>query len=217
MTLSRARIGTDLFTVSDLESSVTTFGDRYLTRLFTPIELAQSGRSAERLAARFAGKEAVAKVLRLPPSEALPYRDIEIAGAPSGAPLVRLHGRAREAAARQGLGRIQVSLSHDTGRAFATAMAISTRKSPLMNDSIRDALTSYGHLTGPVDALADGDDLYQAGLTSHATVNVMLALEDELDVEFPDELLSRDTFASIAAIERAVRTLVPADATSDAR
>jgi holo-[acyl-carrier protein] synthase len=209
---SRARIGTDLFTVSDLDDSVETFGDRYLDRLFTPIELSQSAGSSERLAARFAGKEAVVKLLRLPSSEALPYRDIEIASAPTGAPLVRLRGRAREAAAHQGLGRIAISLSHDSGRAFATAVAITTRKNPDMNDSIRDALQSYGNLTIPVADIADGDDLYQAGLSSHATVNVMLALEDELDLEFPDELLSRDTFASIAAIEGAVRTLVGADA-----
>lgn len=215
--LPRARIGTDLFTVSDLQDSVTAFGDRYLTRLFTSIELTQSDRSTERLAARFAGKEAVAKILRLPSSAALPYRDIEIATAPSGAPLVRLHGLAREAATRQGIGRIDISLSHDHGRALATAVTLLTRKAPrIMNDTIRNALLSYGHLTTPVDGLADGDDLFKAGLTSHATVNVMLALEDELDIEFPDDLLSRDTFSSIAAIETAARSIAPADA-ADAR
>ncbi|RKR76395.1 acyl carrier protein [Frondihabitans australicus] len=216
--LPRARIGTDVFSVSDLESSVAAFGDRYLGRLFTPLELSQSARDPERLAARFAGKEAVAKILRLPSSAALPYRDIEIANAPSGAPLVRLHGLAREAALHQGVGRIEISLSHDTGRALATAVTLLTRKEPrIVNDAIRASLSAYGHLTSPVESLLDTDDLYQAGLSSHATVNVMLALEDELDIEFPDELLSRDTFATIAAIEAAARSLVPADAAADAR
>ena len=44
-------------------------------------------------------------------------------------------------------------------------------------------------------------------MTSHASVNVMLALEDRFDVEFPDPMLTRDVFESIAAIERALGEL----------
>ncbi|WP_349899565.1 acyl carrier protein [Parafrigoribacterium soli] len=209
--LSHARIGTDLFTVSDLEESVRTFGERYLNRLFTPIELRQSNLNPQRLAARFAGKEAVAKVLRLPSSAALPYRDIEIAIAPTGAPLVRVHGLAREAAARQGIGKISISLSHDADRVMATALTLVTRKDRrTMKNTIREAIGAYGHLITPISDLGDTDDLYAAGLTSHATVNVMLAIEDELGVEFSDDLLSRDTFSSVVSIEAAVRSLVDA-------
>jgi acyl carrier protein len=50
-------------------------------------------------------------------------------------------------------------------------------------------------------------DLYAAGLTSHASVNVMLALEDEFDIEFPDSMLRKATFVSIAAIAGAVQEL----------
>jgi acyl carrier protein len=67
-----------------------------------------------------------------------------------------------------------------------------------------------GHLGVPVDVatLTDDRDLYAAGLTSLATVGLMLALEDRFEVEFPENLLSRNTFRSIASIADAVGTLV---------
>jgi acyl carrier protein len=73
--------------------------------------------------------------------------------------------------------------------------------------SVRNILAQQGKL--PVDAasLKDDADLYQAGLTSHASINVMLALEDAFDVEFPDELLRKSTFESIASIRAALATL----------
>ena len=52
------------------------------------------------------------------------------------------------------------------------------------------------------------DDLYEAGMTSHASVNVMLGLEDSFDIEFPDELLRRGTFQTIRAIDTAVSGLL---------
>lgn len=58
-----------------------------------------------------------------------------------------------------------------------------------------------------VDVLAVDADLYQAGMTSHASVNVMLALEDHFDVEFPDRMLTRAIFESIASIAAAVDEL----------
>jgi acyl carrier protein len=73
-----------------------------------------------------------------------------------------------------------------------------------MDDEIRTVLTEHGRLLVGVDTLQDDDDLYQAGLTSHANVTVMLALEDAFDVEFPDTMLRRSTFESVAAIRRAL-------------
>lgn len=70
--------------------------------------------------------------------------------------------------------------------------------------AIREALDKFGRLSRPVEALTESDDLFAAGFTSHATVNVMLAIEDALDVEFPDELLNRTTFASIDSLANAV-------------
>ncbi|MFO1426566.1 MAG: acyl carrier protein [Steroidobacteraceae bacterium] len=72
---------------------------------------------------------------------------------------------------------------------------------------IRKVLTDHGRLTQPAQSLDAAADLYQAGLTSHASVNVMLGLEGEFDVEFPDQMLSRNVFSSIASIRSAIETL----------
>jgi acyl carrier protein len=76
-----------------------------------------------------------------------------------------------------------------------------------MNDEIRKVLSEHARL--PVDALTlDADaDLYQTGMTSHASVNVMLALEDQFDIEFPDHMLTRGVFESISSIAAALQEL----------
>jgi len=74
-------------------------------------------------------------------------------------------------------------------------------------EKIRSILKEHGRLTKDAAALADSDDLYQAGMTSHASVNVMLALEGEFDVEFPDHMLKRSVFESISAIHSAIDEL----------
>jgi acyl carrier protein len=70
--------------------------------------------------------------------------------------------------------------------------------------AIREALQQFGRLNQAVADLSDEADLFAAGFTSHATVNVMLAIEDALGIEFPDELLNRSTFVSIDALAHAV-------------
>ena len=72
---------------------------------------------------------------------------------------------------------------------------------------IRSILKEHGRLTKDASTLEDTADLYQAGMTSHASVNVMLALEGEFDVEFPDHMLKRSVFESIAAIRTAIDEL----------
>lgn len=72
---------------------------------------------------------------------------------------------------------------------------------------IREVLAAHARLGTPVSAIKDDSDLYAAGMTSHASVNVMLALEDLFDVEFPDELLRRSTFASINSIGEAIDSI----------
>ena len=72
---------------------------------------------------------------------------------------------------------------------------------------IRQILADHGRLGGPVQELGDDSDLYQAGLTSHASVEVMLALEDRFEIEFPDRMLRREVFGSIAAIRDAIQEL----------
>ena len=76
-----------------------------------------------------------------------------------------------------------------------------------MKAEIRRVLREHARL--PVDALTldDDADLYQAGMTSHASVNVMLALEDHFDVEFPDGMLKRSVFESVSSIAAALHEL----------
>lgn len=72
---------------------------------------------------------------------------------------------------------------------------------------IRAVLRDHGRLNAPADQIGSGADLYQAGMTSHASVNVMLALEGAFDVEFPDHMLKRSVFNSIASIRDALAEL----------
>lgn len=77
----------------------------------------------------------------------------------------------------------------------------------MTKEIVRKVLKEHGRLTVEVDTLADDADLYQAGMTSHASVNVMLALEAQFDLEFPDRMLKRSVFESIAAISSAIEEL----------
>jgi acyl carrier protein len=77
---------------------------------------------------------------------------------------------------------------------------------------IRTILGVHGRLAVDVLLLTDHTDLYQAGLTSHASVNLMLALEEHFDVEFPERMLRRGAFASIAAIRAGLEELIGAGA-----
>ncbi len=79
-----------------------------------------------------------------------------------------------------------------------------------MNETIRELLTRVGGLPVAVTELEDGADLYAAGLSSFASVQLMLGLEEAFDIEFPDNLLNRKSFASIAAIEQTVSHILKA-------
>jgi acyl carrier protein len=72
---------------------------------------------------------------------------------------------------------------------------------------IRNVLRDHGRLKQDAQQLDASADLYQSGMTSHASVNVMLALEGAFDVEFPDHMLKRNVFSSIASIQRALGEL----------
>jgi acyl carrier protein len=76
-----------------------------------------------------------------------------------------------------------------------------------MTDEIRQIIAEHGRLSIDAATLAPDADLYQAGMTSHASVNVMLALEDHFDIEFPDAMLKPSVFESFAAIEVAINEL----------
>ncbi|WCB91430.1 hypothetical protein DSM104299_00101 [Baekduia alba] len=73
--------------------------------------------------------------------------------------------------------------------------------------AVREIVSEHGRLSVDVTTLSDDDSLYEAGMTSHASVNVMLALEDAYDVEFPDEMLKRSVFESVGSISSALSQL----------
>jgi acyl carrier protein len=81
-----------------------------------------------------------------------------------------------------------------------------------MTDEIRRIVTEHGRLPVDVDALPADADLFLAGMSSHASVNVMLALEDAFDIEFPDALLNKATFCTLERLEEAITALQPAAA-----
>jgi acyl carrier protein len=76
-----------------------------------------------------------------------------------------------------------------------------------VTEDIRQIINDHGRLPIDVGTLAVDADLYRAGMTSHASVNVMLALEDRFDVEFPDRMLKRGVFESVADIRAAIEEL----------
>jgi acyl carrier protein len=75
-----------------------------------------------------------------------------------------------------------------------------------LHQQVRKVVLEHGRLSGAAD-LKDDTDLYSLGMTSHATVAVMLALEGEFDIEFPDRLLTRQVFESVQSIARAISEL----------
>jgi acyl carrier protein len=83
---------------------------------------------------------------------------------------------------------------------------------PNLKNQIRQVLEEHARLAVPIETLDDQADLFLAGMTSHASVNVMLALEDCFEIEFPESMLRKSTFQSVAAIDAALSELqsVPA-------
>lgn len=83
-------------------------------------------------------------------------------------------------------------------------MSATSSVDPSLHQRIRALLEQSGALQVDPVSLSDDSDLYSAGLTSHATVGLMLAIEDEFDVEFPDRLLRRRTFYSVNSLAEAL-------------
>ena len=89
-----------------------------------------------------------------------------------------------------------------------------------IESEVRKILAQRAKLTTSIESIETASSLYDAGMTSHATVKVMLGLEDHFDVEFPDELLERSLFDQISSIVSAIEELLndsyrPADSASE--
>lgn len=75
-------------------------------------------------------------------------------------------------------------------------------------EQVRSIVAQHARLATDVSELSDSSDLYAAGLTSLTTVNLMLAIEDHFDIEFPDRMLGRKTFESIQSLSEAIEEIL---------
>lgn len=116
-------IGVDLCPVERMEQILSRRGDLFESRVFTDGELERAGNGVvkcERLAARFAAKEAAIKALGAP--DGLKWKDMEVVSDSEGAPSLALHGKAAERASAMGVSRTWISLSHAGGTAVAVVV-----------------------------------------------------------------------------------------------
>jgi holo-[acyl-carrier protein] synthase len=114
--------GVDITEIGRIKATVERFGDRFLERIFTPAEVKYclgKPNAAERLAARFAAKEAGMKALGTGQSRGVTWRSIEVVRYPGQRPTLRFTGKAAEFAAQMGCKRAHLSLSHTADLAIA--------------------------------------------------------------------------------------------------
>ena len=120
--MSRHEIGIDLVDIDRIVAVLDRFPDRFRTRVLTEAEQRYCGRRVERIAGRWAAKEAISKVLGLG-VRGVGWREIEILPNRAGAPQVTLHARAARRAAALDLEDVTVSISHERRMAVAVAVA----------------------------------------------------------------------------------------------
>ncbi len=114
--------GIDITETARIEEAVSRSGERFINRLFTPLEIAYCERfknQAERYAARFAAKEAAFKALGTGWRAGVRWLDVEVTNLPSGKPEILLHGRAGELAHEMGVKRTSLTISHADRYAIA--------------------------------------------------------------------------------------------------
>jgi holo-[acyl-carrier protein] synthase len=110
-------IGVDIVEIARIKKAIARWGDRFLHRVYTESELRLCRKKPQSLAARFAGKEAVIKVLE--ETTGISWQHIEVLSESGGRPLVRLYGKAKQQAQRLGLSNISITLSHSREYAIA--------------------------------------------------------------------------------------------------
>lgn len=120
--MSRHEIGIDLCDIDRVVAVLDRFPDRFRERVLTDYEQRYCGRRVERIAGRWAAKEAISKVLGLG-VRGVGWREIEILPNRAGAPQVTLHARAAARAAAMDLDEVSVSISHERRMAVAVAVA----------------------------------------------------------------------------------------------
>src|SRR5260221_14324169 len=118
-------LGIDIIKVERIRAALERFGQRFSRRVLTDGERRYVRERPETMAGRWAAKEAVSKVLGLG-VRGIGWRDIEVERLPTGQPAIRLHGRAAARADQLGMGRIAVSITHESDYAVAIAFGIRT-------------------------------------------------------------------------------------------
>lgn len=118
-------VGIDIIEVDRVRKVFEHHGERFLKRVFTEIEVWQCRGKAERLASRFAAKEAISKALGTG-IHGVGWREMEVVQLRSGRPSVRLHGNAKRRAERLGLSAFDVSMADLKAFSIAIAVAIQT-------------------------------------------------------------------------------------------
>lgn len=121
--MTKLETGIDLIEIERIAKAIDAHGSRFLARIYTTKELSLFGRNIPSLAARFAGKEAVAKALGCGIGDIL-WVEIEILRGPNGQPELHLHGSAKRIAEEQGLTIWSISLSHSMEMAIALVTAL---------------------------------------------------------------------------------------------
>ena len=116
--------GVDIIEIHRIKQVLDRYGERFLNRLFTPNEIDYCRGRAPNLAGRFAAKEATMKALGTG-ARGVSWKDIEVVRADSGAPSVKLYGRAENRAERPQVVEISVSISHS--REYAVAFVVAQR------------------------------------------------------------------------------------------
>ena len=117
-------IGVDIIEIARIQEAVNNWGERFLRRIYTDAELAAYRHKPSSLAARFACKEAVMKLLGTG-SMGVNWREVETLSHPSGRPLINLYGKAKSKADELSIKEIAVSLSHSKEYAVACVSAVS--------------------------------------------------------------------------------------------
>ena len=118
--------GVDVIEIERIEGAIERHGERFLNRIYTPLELREARNNVSSLAARFAAKEAVAKALGCGIGP-VSWREIEIQRGPANRPLLHLNGAAAQLADEQHLQTWSISLSHSQHHAVAFAAALGTQ------------------------------------------------------------------------------------------
>ena len=118
-------LGIDIVRVERIRAALERYGARFSARVLTPSERRYVRDRPETFAGRWAAKEAVSKVLGLG-VRGIGWKDIEVERLPTGQPAIRLHGRAAARADQLGMGRIAVSISHESDYAVAVAFGVRT-------------------------------------------------------------------------------------------